>query len=220
MSWLKRIQPVTLYQSSDLPYVILDDGIHLCSNNLFLEEPDEGAYKICITANKHDLFRQSTYSYKFLSFPTIIPFDSVINCDETIIEGRYIKSSIDADNDSIHAILIKDGYISEIADNQFQDIIDQIESSDHAFLLTDKDTLDPQSRLLSDITQYLYHTEWGRTCLAISHAICPKPDRKYCWTQSIPEFHLTCFGLENDDMQQIQDTFDFMGLQHSVVWEE
>lgn len=222
MSWLKRIQPVTLYQSSDLPYVICEDGVRLCHTNMFSESQDKESHFISFTANRHELMRQSTYYHRFLEFPVTIPFEHVVACDDAIIEGRVIKFAAAVSDDLKNITVVKSECISELDDDQWQDLIDVIDESDNGFLLVGED-LPPQARLLDDMVTTIYHNgDWGRTCVGIADAVAPFSQRKYCWTKSLPELQITCYGLEsNEDMSAIQDAFSYMGVPNfSVSWEE
>lgn len=225
MSWLKRIQPVALYQSSDLPYVICENGVRLCHTNMYStskSKPDKSEHFIAFTANKHDLMRQSTHYYKYINFPVTIPFDSVIACDNVIIEGRVIKNATTISDEQRNITLIRSEYIHNLDDEHWQNLIETIEESDNSFLLVGEE-IPPQARLLNEMVTTIYHDDdWGRTCVAIADMVAPSSYRKYCWTDKIPELQISCYGLDgNDDMSAIQDTFNYMGVPNfSVIWED
>ena len=73
-SWLKRQQPTKLYQSSDIPYVILEDGVYLCYDNCYGGQEDRADHNISFYAHPNSLRRLNTYFYRFNSFPMTIPF--------------------------------------------------------------------------------------------------------------------------------------------------
>ena len=221
MSWLSRIKLITLHQTSDIPYVILDDGVHLCFSNLYDQSRDKANHSISFTANKSDLIRQSTNYVRFLEFPKIIPFSSVAACDDAIIEGRFIKQSSVSTTEQQEIVIVKSGCLQHIEDNSFQNLIDVIVASDEAFLLTGEHS-SPHARLLDDLVTTIYHKQdWGRTCVTIADKMSQRQDRKYCWTKSVPDINVKCYGLESaHDMEQIQDTLDFIGITSGVTWEE
>ena len=100
MSWLKRQQPVQLYQSSDLPYVILEDGVHLFCDNCFGTQPDNEDFNLSFYAEASQLKRINTYFYRLASFPFIVPFEEVIFLNDAIIEGKTIKHFASSDGEA------------------------------------------------------------------------------------------------------------------------
>lgn len=220
MSWLKRIHPITLHQASDIPFVILEDGVHLCFSNLYDEENEKTEHHIIFQANRKDIIRYSTNYFRFLKFPVTIPFASIISCDDFIVGGRLIKHAVEQTVDSKDIVIAKSNSLRDIEDEHFQKLADIMADSDHAFVLVDDD-IDPQIRILNDVAKMLHHNgDWGRTCVAIANSIHSIGHRKYCWTKSLPEMNVVCYGLKGNDMEQIQNTFDFIGINCSVSWEE
>jgi len=98
--------------------------------------------------------------------------------------------------------------------------MDVIMTSDETFLLT-TEQVDPNTRLLDDFATTICHKQdWGRTCVTIANKIVQQKDRKYCWTKNIPDISVKCYGLESaQDMEQIQNTLDFIGITNGVIWE-
>lgn len=221
MSWLKRIQPITLSQSSDVPYVITEDGVKLCFTNMYTESEERDDHFIRFNVNRHDLRRQSATFYKFLEFPVTIPFEAIIACDETIIEGKVIKHASKSSSDSSDIVIVKSDCVDDMDDDRFQDLVDVIDSLDHAFLLVGEE-ISPQSRLLDDLVTTVYHEgDWGRTCVAIVDHVTPGKQRKYCWTQRTPALNVQCYGLDDsDEMAEIHDILSFIGVTSSVAWED
>lgn len=222
MSWLKRIQPVILHQSSDTPYVILEDGIVLCFNNTYSDFPEKEKYNLSFKVNRYDIKRTSSHYFEMKNFPSVIPFGNVISYDNTVLDGKIIKQAITKYDDSRNISLIMSSFISKLNDQRFNDITEVISNSDYSFLLTGKN-LDPQTRLLGDIvSSIIYHNkDWGRTCVNIVDHVCDHKNRRYCWTKSSPDLNISCYGLKNaDDMSSIQDTLQLIGLNDfAVTWE-
>ncbi len=221
MSWLSRIKLITLHQTSDIPYVIMDDGVHLCFGNLYDQYRDQSDHSITFTANRGDLIRQSANYLRFWKFPKVIPFSSIVACDNAIIEGRFIKQSSISTTEQKEIVIVKSGCLQKIENDSFQDLIDVIVASDETFLLIGEQP-SPHARLLDDLVTTVYHKQdWGRTCVTIADKMAQRPDRKYCWTKSVPDINIKCYGLESaQDMEQIQNTLDFIGITSGVTWEE
>ncbi len=221
MSWLKRIEPVVLRQSSDIPYIVLDDGILLCFNNYYGEKVDEGDYFISLYASKNKLKRASTNYYSFKQFPTEIAFCDIIELDNnTIIEGRIIKSAAEVVGDPKGIAVVKMSYVRRLKDDEFQEFVDGIDNYHKTFLLIGEN-IDPQARLLSDITHMIPHQNWIRTSTIIAHNTCDRLDRKYCWSKSIPEITIACYGFQDtDEMDSFVKALELIGVPNfCTTWE-
>lgn len=227
MSWLKRIKPITLFQSSDVPYVMLEDGVRLCFSNIYEDHNnsnshDQSEHYITFEINKNDVMRQSTNYYKIRSFPVILPFAQVVSLGNTIIEGKLIRHAQIIETTSKKIGMIKDNYLTNISDEKFQNFVDILDIYDHAFLLFGDD-ISPQARLLGDLCTTIYHEDknWGRTCVAMADKMCPTSSRKYNWTKIVPDLNIDCYGLETiDNMDHLQTYLEFIGLSCSVAWEK
>lgn len=218
--WLKRQQPIKLYQSSDLPYVILEDGIHLCYDNCYGTNKNDSDFNICFEAQASSLKRINTYFYKFNSFPVVIPFEQVISLDDTVIEGKTIKHYASSEKDTKQVIVMKSDYIRSYAGDDLSDINDLFEEFDHCIILVGE-SIDPQVRLFEDIAHIVPHINWSRTFVSIAHKIADRPDRKYRWIHTLPDINLFCYGIDGtDELKEINAAKDAVGLYNmSVRWE-
>ncbi len=217
--WLKRQQPIKLYQSSDVPYVILEDGVHLCYDNCYGTNKDDSDFNICFEAQSSALKRANTYFYRFSSFPIILPFEQIISLDDTVIEGKTIKHLASSESETKQIIVMKSDYIRSYAGNDLSNINDLLEEYDHSFVLVGE-TIDPQVRLFEDIAEIILHRHWTRTLVSIAHRIADKQERKYCWTRSLPEINLSCYGINLDELKEINSAKDSAGLVDiSIRWE-
>ncbi len=218
--WLKRQQPIKLYQSSDLPYVILEDGIHLCYDNCYGTNKDDSDFNICFEVQASNLKRINTYFYKFDSFPVVIPFEQVVSLDDTVIEGKTIKHFASSDTETKQVIVMKSDYIRSNINDDLSDINDLLNESDHGFILVG-DSIDPQVRLFEDIADIVPHQNWNRTFVSIAHKIADRPGRKYRWTHGLPDINLFCYGINGiDELKEIHAARDAVGLFNiSVRWE-
>jgi len=217
--WLKRQQPVKLYQSSDLPYVILEDGVHLCYDNCYGTNKDNSDFNICFETQASNIKRINTYFYKFNSFPIVIPFEQVISLDDTVIEGKTIKHFASSDVDTKQVVVMKSDYIRSYASDDLSEVNDLLDNFDHSFILVG-DSIDPQVRLF-DTAKIIPHQSWSRTFVAMAHNMAERPERKYRWTHSLPDMNLSCYGIDGiDELQEINAAKDDVGLYNvSVRWE-
>lgn len=213
-SWLKRQQPISLHHSSDIPYVILEDGVLLCFDNCFSEQKSRSEYQLSLFANKNELKRISTHFYRFSKFPTLIPFDRIIDLNNVIKDGK-INKFIPISDDSMKDIniIISDNFD---LDSELEDVPDV----DETFILGKEDITD-SIRSVSDIAQIIMHQDWYRTAVQITDQMCANTKRKYCWTKSSPELEIHCYGLmDREEIDDINKCFDDIGVPNfSVSWE-
>ncbi|MHA2281514.1 MAG: hypothetical protein ACXAC5_11725 [Promethearchaeota archaeon] len=216
MSWLKRQQPIELYQGSDIPYVILQDGVRLSYDNCYGIQPDNLDHNICFLAEPSLLKRINTYFYKFESFPITLPFSDIISLDDAIVEGRIIERTKhgESSNEPKCIAIIQSEYIRHADVSRLNDTLDEFDAS---FILVDEN-IDPQARLFEDISVLIYHQGWARTLVTIADKICDQT-RKYCWSQSIPELSISVYGIsDSDELMEINDTLNLIGMDASVNW--
>lgn len=229
MSWLQKTNAFILRQNTNLPYVITPDGVYLCFDNFYTANTEKPINKLdhCISffADKKKILRQSTNYFKFREFPTLIPFDDIQQLDNTIVEGKLLKTASSIIGSPKSIMVIKDAYLKRTSDDEFSELVGLFSKHNNVFLLI-KSTLSPQARLVGNETKHIAHSEsspvkWGRTCVAIANHVCERNDRKYCWTHSIPDIDIACYGLNNsDDMEAFQTTLANIGIKHySVSWE-
>ncbi len=221
MSWLTKIEPLVLYQSSDIPYVILEDGVHLCFDNLFqVTSQDRDDHNITFKFSRNGTKRKSSNYHRILSFPVTIPFSDVLGLNKCVIEGRLVKSASERKDGLCSVALVTSSHIRRLDDDEFQEFVDSLDRFSESFVLVG-DQVDPQVRILDDFVTPIYHAgDWGRTCVSIANSLCQLPDRKYCWTRSIPEIDLACFGLrEVDHMNKVSNIFNEIGIPVGTSWE-
>lgn len=221
MSWLKRQQPIRLYQESDIPYIILTDGVHLCCDNCYGTKPSMSEHNICFEIEAANLRRINTYFYRISSFPAVIPFSDIISLDDTVIEGRIIKQAADVQGDPQSVAIMKSEYIRHTADVDLADLSDALDDFDASFILVG-DNIDPQVRLFGEGSKIIHHRNWTRTLITIADNMCKKSNRKYCWTQTLPELSVACYGISHtDELVKINEIFDVIGINDvSVSWSD
>lgn len=217
--WLKRQQPIKLYQSSDIPYIILEDGIHLCYDNCYGTVRDDSDFNICLETQASNLKRINTYFYKFNSFPIVIPFEQIVSLDDTVIEGKTIKHFASSENDTKQVVIMKSDYIRSHTSNDLSDINDLFEEFDHSIILVG-DSIDPQVRLFEGMSHILPHQNWSRTFVSMAHKIAERPERKYRWIHGLPDINLSCYGIDGpDELKEINAAKDAVGLYDmSIRW--
>jgi len=191
----------------------------LIYDNCYRDQEDRSDYNICFCAQASSLKRINTYFYKLSTFPTTIPFSDVIALDETVIEGRLIKHTASTTSEAKEVGLIKSDYIRRISDSELTEFSDLLEQYDRNFILVG-DTIDPQVRLFEGIADIIHHQDWNRTAVSVVHGVYEKPDRKYCWTYSVPELSISCYGINDaEEIKKVHDAFNMTGDQDvSVTW--
>ena len=130
MSWLKTISPMVLHQGSDLPYAILEDGVHLCYGNLYYDhDPDKTDYFISFRTTRNSMIQQSSNYYRFKQFPKVIPFSDIIRLNDSIIDGRLLKCAVEKQDEPTSAIVFRPSYLRTLDDNEFQGFVDTLEAA-------------------------------------------------------------------------------------------
>ena len=213
-SWLKRQHPLTLYHSSDIPYVILEEGVLLCFDNCFSEKENKSEYYLKLSVNKNELNRISTHFYRFIQFPVLIPFEHILNLNNIIENGQVNKTMPPADEDTKDInIIISDNFDLDLDLNRMSDV-------DETFVLG-KDDITDSIRNVSDMAQIITHQDWHRTAVQVTDQMCTYNKRKYCWTKSSPELSIYCYGLsDTEEMNDVNRCFDDIGIpSFSVSWE-
>lgn len=213
MSWLNQIKPVVLHQSSELPYVILEDGVRLCFSNFYaMEGSPQDRFVLEFNANKAMLERQSATYYKFRHFPVIIPFADIVKLNTTIIHGKIIRSASYKRSKHLSVALMKSEYVDGLDSYAFDNLTETLRNYDKTMLLT-SDRLGESSHLLMDDVSPVYNAgDWGRVAVAIADVTCPLPSRKFCWTKACPDMSISCFGFEPDNISDLNDHIVDIGI--------
>jgi hypothetical protein len=221
MKWLKHLGPAILSQSSNIPYVILEDGVRLCFDNVYYADPipvDQDHY-IQFKSHKNDIIRQSTSHFRLKNFPITIPFEDVVSLDDTVIDGRTIKVSSFNKGQPQKIAIMQSSFIKELEENEFQEIVESIQNNDHNFLLVKGET-DSMDRLLESEADLIPHFGWHRSCVAIADKVCNGKSRKYCWTKWLPELSISIYGINSDEETEfISKCFDDIGIvDKEIIW--
>jgi hypothetical protein len=176
-------------------------------------------HNIVMQINRNDIKRASTYYCYFLDFPVTIPFDNIIQLDNTVIDGKIIKHASIEELDEKDIAIIKADYVDNLDENEFQDFMNVVDTYDSIFIKTDDD-LSTKVRLMSDFASVVQNSSWERTCIKIADTMCVKRDRKYCWTHSVPGLNISCYGLEDsDEVCKINDIFSDIGVSnYCITW--
>lgn len=221
MRWVRRIEPLVLSQESDIPYVIQSDGVLLCFDNMYREGSQEVKGEdsiITFKTNHKKVMRQSTNFHRFHAFPTLIPFEDIVRLNDTVIDGRLLKTASEVSSDPQNIAVIKERFIDKLGDSDFQEFAEEIEEFDHVFILVG-DEIGTNTRLLCDSSHPIHHMDWGRTCVTIADAVCMSRQRKYCWTKNVPQLEITTYGLKPDkDLEKIYQIFLDIGVETITTW--
>lgn len=221
MAWLKKQQPIQLYQASELPYVILENSVKLCFDNCYGTygiKADNNEHMIHFQTSANNLRRINTYFYRFSKFPHTISMSDIISLDDAIIEGRTIKHATFV-SDSKSIAVVNSSHIRSISDRELSTFSNSLDEFDSRFMLVG-DNIDPQARLFEGITDIIHHIDWYRTAVSIADKMSEKSDRKYCWTHSVPDLDISYFGVrDSDELRDIRTAFDTIGVPNiSIDW--
>ena len=219
MSWFKRNNSIVLTQSSEIPYVILEDGVFLCFDNLYSTEHYDAEHSIQFIVYPNDISRQSTNYFRLKKFPKVIPFHEIIKLDDAIINGKIIKVSHDYQEDTKSILLAKSSYAKKLNNNRLQSFIESLDEYDKSFLLVGEN-FDDRLRMLEDSMQIIYHRGWYPTSVSIANQVCELSNRKYCWTKYLPELDIETFGLKDPkEMRRVNECLDNIGVTNKeIVW--
>ena len=219
MKWLKHLDPLVLSQTSNIPYVILEDGVKLCFDNVYNVDPipkDQDHY-IQIKYHKNDILRQSTNHFRLKTFPVTVPFEDVMVLDDAIANGRTIKTCSVSRGQPIKISIVQSSFLKGLNEHEFQDAIESLQSNDRSFVLVEED-IDPFDRLLGSESELIQHFGWHRTLVTIADKLCAQPSRKYCWTKSLPELSVFIHGI-GDETEFITKCFDDIGIANKeIIW--
>jgi hypothetical protein len=219
MSWLKRHDAIILSQSSEIPYVILENGVFLCFDNLYGTDAYDSEHSIKFIAYPNDISRQSTNYFKLKQFPKIIPFEEILSLDNIITNGKLLKIAQDLPDDSKSVLVAKSKYTRRLNENKLQDFIDMLDEYDKTFLLVG-DEIDEQSRILEDDMTLIHHRGWYPTSVSIAHHVCGLSSRKWCWTKSLPELDIVTLGLkDSQEMRRADECLSNIGVTNKeIIW--
>lgn len=219
MRWVHHIEPLTLSQESDIPYVIHRDGVLLCFDNMYRLGQSEKSDDFFITfkTSYQVVMRQSTNYYRFYDFPVLIPFEDIICVNETIIDGKLVKLASEKQSESANITMVKESYVIKLSDDELQGLAEDIESFKSFILVGDE--IDTNVRLLSNFAETIHHTDWGRTCVTVADRLCDSPSRKYCWTKAVPTLEIITYGLRPEkDIEKLYNMFTNLEIEVATRW--
>lgn len=222
MSWLKRIDSLALHQSLDIPFITFKNGVYLCFDNFYSEQPQNTeAHSLCFSVNKNQVFRKSTYYYSLKEFPVIIPFKDILSLDDVVKEGQVIKESVPETNSQTHHVaVVKTKYLKRLSDRQFDNFIDAVDGFKRLYVLNNG-VVDDRVHVLADIldsVKVLYHKQWGRTVVTILNDNSEQK-KGLCWTRGLPQIQFTNIGInDGSEMDEITDLLSELDVNYSVHW--
>lgn len=211
-SWLARQHPLTLTQSSDLPFIIREDGILLCFDNCYSEAPVHDTYNIAFRAPKHELERQSTNYFRFVKFPKLVPFEDVIELDDTIRDGRLRRDRYYTPDEPQKIAVIRGAFLARNYKSIDYDNFDQI------FVVV-KEKVPDGAYEIRDVAEVVHHLSWPRTVVTMLHSLCNHSFRGYCWTKSVPELTVNCLGLKREDLFNLTKSLTDTGVTFDAHWD-
>lgn len=221
MAWFKKFQSTNLYQSSDIPYVILDNHVLLCFDNLYSTRKENNSeFSISFQADKKQITTQSATLYRLNTFPEKIKLNNVDFVNN--IKVSQLKKNAKKTIDSESIALVNYVMLKRMSDRKFDNFTNQMSDYDHKFLLTN-DKLGYMCLKTDNILKYIYHSNnnWHKTCAEIAYNISIDEPKDINWTKNIPSLDIYCFGLQDRDIiKKIGSSFNDMGINSCISWEE
>jgi len=214
MSWLKKSEPVALEQASSIPYVILEDGVRLCFDNLYGSNADQSEHYIKFTMSPTVLTRQSTNYWRIKAFPVVIPFSHIARLDNCIINGKLIRQAANHSQSSKIISVTSSEHLTQLleTENGIEEFVDTLDEYDHNFVLVGEE-LEPEIRIIQDVADFITHEDWTKTAVTICDRIAKPGPRRYCWTKNLPDLTIACRGLaSSDDMDEFTTAIEFIGV--------
>ncbi len=210
MSWLNKIEPVTVHQSSEIPYVILSNGVFLCFDNCYTTRRTQDKFNLAFKISPQKTKKQSANYFSIEQFPLTVPFNDIAYLNNTIVNGEVIKKAHYKHDEDIKVLVATPEYIDKLSTSQYEDFVDSLQSYSKSFILVN-DSISPRVRLLDELTTTIYHNnDYARTCTAISHYASSNKGRKYKWTEVVPDMDVYCFG--NIETSKMSDWFEAIGV--------
>lgn len=220
MSWLTKVEPLFLYQESDIPYVLLKNGVFLCFSNLYSTDKIASTeYSIGFSYNKFNVAKQSAGYVKIKTFPKLIPLSDV-SFVNGISDYKAYKTSkiVVTDLEEKKISIIRAGFINRLSRDDIYDLVDNF---DKTFVLSGENVLSCIRNLDDNVSTICHkNSDWGRTCVHIADHMSSSGDRQSPWTETVPPLDISCFGLrETEYLDKINSIFSEIGIQVSTKWE-
>lgn len=199
MSWIKKLQPVTLYQQSDIPYVINENGLLLCYNNFYSNKPIDlfEQYNIEFKINPRETKSYSANYLVLKDFPKVISFSDILNFKETEIPQK---------NDDIKKICI--------IKNSNEVLNYDLENYDASFIVS-KESCNIQN--LPDNTHLIQANSWSRICIYIIDTLVNKKD--VYWIKHVPFLEIDfCHFKSYNSLEKITKFFQLIQVETDIQW--
>lgn len=217
MNWLKKNQTPIYYQSNDIPYVILDDGVLLCYDNFYSVSPQKEDFSISFTMPKTQLGRANTHYYTIKKFPMILSFTDVFSVNSEKIDSIILDNQISAEEFMSVTLLLP----PILRQNKIKKINSIIGKNKKVLCLYDDTCNYVPDNDDNNIISFVRSNNIQRDVVQICHHICDLDNRTCKWTQSLPDTELHTYGIENqnelDDMSKCLQLI--MANNVNVIWE-
>lgn len=215
MSWLQKSEPISLYQTSSIPYLILNNNIYLCHSNFYaIEHPkifDD--YTIIFSSPRQLLSQQSASYHKFKKFPVTINKKDIL----TYMYPNYKEET----QESQRIAIIDAKHINKLRSRALGDFFNEVENFDFRIILTNEN-IESNTRIFEDNSSMIFHenSDWWRTCILIAHETYKSKFRGNNWTTNLGGLEIYCYGLESTDfIKEIEDIFQKMKIDTEISWE-
>lgn len=219
--WLKKIEPITLHQSSEVPFIIKEDGILLCFSNLFSVNPENfHEFNISFQASPKQVKRQNTLYYKLNRFPNTVQLSEDVNVDKVIKCGEFqLPLSQDQCTDWKTIAIISDQYVNHMRETELRKFASELKEYNYSFVAHSKD-IGPKVRFMTDYSIPMWHSNWYKTLTTVAHTVTNNKYRGYNWTKQAGLLDIKCFGFNPvENVERAKKAIMSIGIQDSAfVW--
>jgi hypothetical protein len=204
-SWLKKSNSdLILYHTSDLPYVIKDDFVLICDNNMFSETEYKTRNYIGFAVKQKLAKRLTTFYWRLEEFPIKISTNKVLH----VFNENKIRHQ---NRDHKKIATFKDCYVKYLNAENIENILD---SYDKTYLLSKNSTSNTQILEIGDMfdDHFYYGNSWYTAIVNILDKICISSYRGKNWLDNIPSMTLDVYGIkdftETDSIRKVLEELD------------
>lgn len=199
-SWLKKSNSeLFLYHTSDLPYVITNEFVLICDNNMFSETEYKTGNHIGIMINNKKAKRITTYHWCLNNFPIKVATKKVISVhNENKQKTKRQEHTVIA--------TFKDCYIKNLSTDHMETLLNNY---DKTYLLSKNATSDAKILEAGELfdEHFYYGKSWYTAIVNILDKVCLSHYRGKNWLENMPQITLDIYGIkqfsETDEIRKV-----------------
>jgi hypothetical protein len=194
--WFRKIEPVLLHQSSDVPYVVTNDGVRLCFDNYYgLQEDRFGEHVLSFKMPRRAIRRRSTKHFRLHSFPVTIPFSDVVKLDRAAKDGALILQDKSFTGPWRRISLFSAEYLLK-KHRDIEKAATRLARLRHCYV-TYGHELPSQLHAVAETTPIISHYDWVKTLLTIADSVVQTDYRGPNWVKCAGRFDIVAYGFKS-----------------------